>query len=102
VVGIDGRERDFYVRQLHDWKGIAQPASMDPKAMRGFGEVCGSTLARTHARSGDRIAISAYLGGGDVFDRALVEFAERYADRNEQDHRALEQAVREGRVKAAA
>ncbi|MFE4819086.1 DUF2252 domain-containing protein [Streptomyces sp. NPDC056704] len=98
--GIDGGRRDFYVRQLRDWKGIAEPESMVPDGMRAFGELCGATLARAHARSGDRIAIAAYLGGGEVFDRALVTFAERYADQNEQDHRALVDAVRSGRVKA--
>ncbi|MFC1411589.1 DUF2252 domain-containing protein [Streptacidiphilus sp. N1-12] len=100
--GIDGRERDFYVRQLRDWKGIALPALMVPQGMALFGEVCGATLARAHARSGDRIAIAAYLGGGDVFDRAVAEFAESYADQNERDHRALVDAVGSGRVTAAA
>ncbi|MGW2822449.1 DUF2252 domain-containing protein [Streptomyces sp. NPDC001443] len=98
--GIDGRRRDFYVRQLRDWKGAAQPESMVPAGMRAFGELCGATLARAHARSGDRIAIASYLGGGDVFDRALVPFAERYADQNERDHQALLDAVRGGRVTA--
>ncbi|MFD7878855.1 DUF2252 domain-containing protein [Streptomyces sp. NPDC059766] len=98
--GIDGRRRDFYVRQLRDWKGAAQPESMVPAGMRAFGELCGATLARAHARSGDRIAIASYLGGGDAFDRALVPFAERYADQNERDHQALLDAVRSGRVTA--
>ncbi|MCX4987556.1 MULTISPECIES: DUF2252 domain-containing protein [unclassified Streptomyces] len=98
--GIDGRPRDFYVRQLRDWKGIAEPEAMVPSGMRAFGELCGATLARAHARSGDRIAIASYLGGGDVFDRALVPFAEGYADQNEKDHQALVDAVRSGRVKA--
>ncbi|WP_371659764.1 DUF2252 domain-containing protein [Streptomyces sp. NBC_00280] len=100
VTGIDGRQRDFYVRQLRDWKGIAAPQLMTPKDMRAFGELCGATLARAHARSGDRIAIGAYLGGGDVFDRALAVFAERYADQNEHDHQALTDAVHTGRVRA--
>ncbi|KPI31878.1 Protein of unknown function DUF2252 [Actinobacteria bacterium OV450] len=98
--GIDGRERDFYVRQLRDWKGSVEPALMVPRGMRTYGEICAATLARAHARSGDRIAIAAYLGGGDVFDRALVRFAEAYADRNERDHRALADAVAAGRVAA--
>ncbi|MET7885593.1 DUF2252 domain-containing protein [Streptomyces avermitilis] len=102
VDGVDGRRRDFYVRQLRDWKGIAEPEAMVPAGMRTFGELCGATLARAHARSGDRIAIAAYLGGGDVFDRALVTFAERYADQNEKDHQALVDAVRTGRVAAEA
>lgn len=101
VDGIDGRRRDFYVRQLRDWKGIVDPAGMIPTGMRVFGELCGATLARAHARSGDRIAIAAYLGGKDVFDRALVRFAETYADLNEDDHRALGDAVRAGRIAAA-
>ncbi|MFF2773790.1 DUF2252 domain-containing protein [Streptomyces sp. NPDC058052] len=100
VDGIDGKKRDFYVRQLRDWKGIALPETMDPRRMRAFGEVCGFTLARAHARSGDRIAIAAYLGGGDSFDRALATFAEAYADQNERDHQALVDAVAAGRLPA--
>ena len=102
VTGFDRSQRDFYVRQLHDWKGILVPQIMVPNGMRVFGEFSAATLARAHARSGDRIAIAAYLGGGDTFDRALVEFAESYADQNERDHRALVDAARAGRVVAAA
>lgn len=102
VHGIDGRLRDFYVRQLRDWKGIAVPESMSPRRMALFAELCGATLARAHARSGDRIAIAAYLGSGDVFDRALVTFAELYADQNEKDHQALLDAIETGRVTAEA
>ncbi|MFD3655243.1 DUF2252 domain-containing protein [Streptomyces sp. NPDC058620] len=100
VDGIDGKQRDFYVRQLRDWKGIAMPERMQPKDMTAFGEVCGATLARAHARSGDRIAMAAYLGRGDTFDRALTTFAESYADQNERDHQALIDAVRAGRLPA--
>ncbi|MEU7702136.1 DUF2252 domain-containing protein [Streptomyces sp. NPDC015492] len=100
VNGIDGRKRDFYVRQLRDWKGIAVPERMGPGDMRAFGDLCGLTLARAHARSGDRIAIASYLGRGDSFDRALASFAEAYADQNERDHRALVDAVRAGRLPA--
>lgn len=100
VTGIDGRQRDFYVRQLRDWKGIMPTDSMVPVGMRRFAVRCGATLARAHARSGDRIAIAAYLGSGTVFDEALARFAERYADQNERDHQALAEAVREGRVTA--
>ncbi|MFC9247996.1 DUF2252 domain-containing protein [Streptomyces sp. NPDC057136] len=100
VDGIDGRQRDFYVRQLRDWKGIAMPERMRPKDMEAFGELCGVTLARAHARSGDRIAIAAYLGSGEPFDRALAAFAEAYADQNERDHQALVDAVRAGRLPA--
>ncbi|WP_367322115.1 DUF2252 domain-containing protein [Streptomyces sp. HUAS ZL42] len=102
ATGIDGRRRDFYVRQLRDWKGIAVAENMSPNRMGLFGQLCGATLARAHARSGDRIAIAAYLGSGDVFDRALATFAELYADQNEKDHQALVQAVRAGRVRAEA
>ncbi|MET7692823.1 DUF2252 domain-containing protein [Streptomyces sp. NPDC005483] len=102
VEGIDGRRRDFYVRQLRDWKGVAVAEEMVPKGMRTFGALCGATLARAHARSGDRIAIGAYLGGGDSFDRALVTFAELYADQNERDHQALVDAVAAGKLPAEA
>ena len=98
--GIDGQSRDFYVRQLRDWKGIAEPAAMLPEGLRMFGELCGATLARAHARSGDRIAIAAYLGTGDVFDQALARFAEAYADQNERDHQALVHAVDTNQVPA--
>ncbi|MEN2416906.1 DUF2252 domain-containing protein [Streptomyces rimosus] len=101
VEGLDGRQRDFYLRQLRDWKAIPQADTMSPGLMRQFGRLCGTTLARAHARSGDRIAIAAYLGRSDAFDRALAEFAERYADQNERDHRALAEAARTGRVAAA-
>ncbi|MCT9011582.1 DUF2252 domain-containing protein [Streptomyces rhizosphaerihabitans] len=100
VDGIDGKQRDFYIRQLRDWKGIAMPERMQPKDMQAFGELCGVTLARAHARSGDRIAIAAYLGSGEAFDRALATFAEAYADQNERDHQALVDAVRAGRLPA--
>lgn len=100
VTNIDGRPRHFYVRQLRDWKGIAQPETMDPHMMAIFGALCGASLARAHARSSDPIAIGAYLGGGKVFDRALAEFGEAYADQNERDHQALADAVRSNRVSA--
>ncbi|MFG2548381.1 DUF2252 domain-containing protein [Streptomyces sp. NPDC048581] len=100
VTGFDGRERDFYVRQLRDWKGIARPETMDAGTLGLFARLCGASLARSHARSGDPIAIAAYLGRGDGFDRALVEFARSYADQNERDHQALTDAVAEGRVMA--
>ncbi|MFF4055930.1 DUF2252 domain-containing protein [Streptomyces sp. NPDC001668] len=100
VVGLDGNERDFYVRQLRDWKGIARPETMDPGLLGLFARLCGSSLARAHARSGDPIAIAAYLGSGNRFDRALTEFAQSYADQNERDFEALAAAVRSGRVTA--
>ncbi|NUQ97371.1 MAG: DUF2252 domain-containing protein [Streptomyces sp.] len=100
MTGIDGRERDFYVRQLRDWKGIARPETMDPATLALFGRMCGASLARAHARSGDPIAIGSYLGRGDSFDRALARFAQAYADQNERDHRALADAVAAGHVQA--
>ncbi|MFI2425256.1 DUF2252 domain-containing protein, partial [Streptomyces sp. NPDC018955] len=93
AVGLDGRPRDFYVRQLRDWKGIARPETMDPALLRLFARLCGASLARAHARSGDPVAIAAYLGRGDRFDRALAGFAQDYADRNERDFEALREAV---------
>jgi uncharacterized protein (DUF2252 family) len=96
----DGERRDFYVRQLWDWKGSVDIGAMSPSAMTAYGELCGWTLARAHARSGDPIAIAGYLGRGDAFDRALVEFAERYADQTERDHRALVDAIDSGRIQA--
>ncbi|MEU9116646.1 DUF2252 domain-containing protein [Streptomyces sp. NPDC048483] len=100
ATGFDGRQRDFYVRQLRDWKGVVETKIMVPRGMRRFAALCGATLARAHARSGDRFAIAGYLGRGDAFDRALAQFAERYADQNERDHQALVDAVRAGRVTA--
>ena len=96
--GLDGKSHDFYVRQLRDWKFSIDIAAMVPRGMRIYGELCGATLARAHARSGDRIAIAAYLGGSDVFDRAIAEFATAYADQNERDHQALLAAIASGRL----
>jgi hypothetical protein len=98
--GLDGQQRDFYVRQLRDWKFSVDIETMIPRGMRLYGELCGWTLARAHARSGDRIAIAAYLGGSDVFDRAITEFAAAYADQNERDHKSLLAAVASGRIAA--
>jgi uncharacterized protein (DUF2252 family) len=98
--GVDGTPRDFYVRQLRDWKFALDIAAMPAAAMRAYGEACGWTLARAHARSGDRIAIAAYLGSSDVFDRALARFAAAYADQNERDHQALADAAASGRITA--
>ena len=98
--GLDGRSRDFYVRQLRDWKFSVDIENILPAGMRLYGELCGWTLARAHARSGDRIAIAAYLGGSDVFDRAIAQFAVAYADQNERDHQALVDAVASGRLTA--
>ena len=100
ATGIDGKRRDLYVRQLWDWKASADIDAMAPGEMRGYGEMCGWTLARAHARSGDRVAIAAYLGSGDVFDNAMADFAEAYADQNERDFAALASAVKAGRIAA--
>jgi uncharacterized protein (DUF2252 family) len=99
-VGLDNKARDFYVRQLRDWKLSLDIESMVPRGMRMYGELCGWTLARAHARSGDRIAIAAYLGGSDVFDKAIAEFAATYADQNERDYDGLVGAVASGRIAA--
>jgi uncharacterized protein (DUF2252 family) len=98
--GQDGQERDFYGRQLKDWKGSAEIEQMLPSGMTAYGRLCGWTLARAHARSGDRIAIAAYLGKGTSFDRALVEFSRAYAEQNERDYRALAAAVKAGEIVA--
>jgi uncharacterized protein (DUF2252 family) len=97
---LDGTVRDFYVRQLWDQKGSALVDVMNPKAMTVYAELCGRTLAKAHARSGDAIAIASYLGSGDSFDRALASFAESYADQNERDYRTLQAAVESGRIAA--
>jgi uncharacterized protein (DUF2252 family) len=95
---LDGAERDFFVRQLWDWKTSVDLDTILPEGLALYGEICGFLLARAHARSGDRIAIGSYLGKGDTFDRALAEFAAAYADQNERDHAALRLAADEGRI----
>ncbi|MGD0937749.1 MAG: DUF2252 domain-containing protein [Streptosporangiaceae bacterium] len=100
AAGLDGKQRDFYVRQLRDWKFSVDIDAMVQSGMRVYGELCGWTLARAHARSGDGIAIAAYLGGSDVFDQAITEFADAYADQNERDHDAVIEAVKSGRIVA--
>jgi hypothetical protein len=102
TTGLDGQYRDFYVRQLRDWKFSFPIEAMVPAGLRTYAEVCGGTLARAHARSGDRIALAAYLGGSDVFDRAIADFATAYADQNQRDYDALAQAAASGRVSAEA
>ena len=99
-VGLDELHRDFYVRQLRDGKGSLDVATMVPDGLRVYGEMCAWTLARAHARSGDRVAIAAYLGAGRVFDNALVAFATEYADQNALDHASLVAAIDSGRITA--
>jgi len=96
--GLDNRTRDFYGRQLKDWKGSAEIERMSPQSLAVYGRMCGWTLARAHARSGDRIAIASYLGRSATFDRAIAEFARAYADQNERDFAALGQAAKTGRI----
>jgi uncharacterized protein (DUF2252 family) len=100
VPDLDGRARDFHVRQLRDWKGSADLEAMLPEGMLAYGEICGWTLARAHARSGDRIAMASYLGGSSAFEVAVHEFARSYADQNERDHRSLVEAIAGGRISA--
>ena len=98
--GLDGKSRDYYARQLWDWKLSADVEKMPPNELVIYGEMCGWTLARAHARSGDRIAIGAYLGKNESFDQAIAEFAVAYADQNQRDYEALVDAVKAKRVKA--
>ena len=100
ITSPEGAKLDFYMRQLWDNKGSAIIEGMKPYELAGYAEICGRTLARGHARSGDAVTIGAYLGSGDAMDRALADFAERYADQNELDYAAVSTAVKTGRVKA--
>jgi uncharacterized protein (DUF2252 family) len=96
--GVEGVQRDFYIRQLWDGKGSAIVEAMDPTALTMYGQICGWTLARAHSRSGDSAAVASYLGSGDSFDRAMATFAETYADQNEADYAALRDAADAGRI----
>ena len=102
TVGPDGVEQDYYMRQLWDWKASPDVDTMAPEIMAVYGQICGWTLARAHARSGDRVAISAYLGDDDTFDRAIADFSRLYADQNELDHQALVSAIASDQVAAEA
>jgi uncharacterized protein (DUF2252 family) len=96
--GYDGIKRDFYVRQLWDAKASALVDLMDARTLALYAKLCGQTLARAHARSGDAVAISSYLGSSDTFDRAIAAFAEAYADQNDKDYEALKAAADSGRI----
>ena len=100
VKDIDGQRRDYYIRQLHDWKGSAHVDTLRVPAAIRYARMCGATLARAHARSGDWIAIAAYLGKSDRFERAIADFATAYADQNERDFEELVRAVRSGQISA--
>jgi uncharacterized protein (DUF2252 family) len=100
IKGLDGVTRDYYVRQFHDWKGGAEVDNLQAPGAVFYARICGATLARAHARWGDRIAIASYLGGGDSFDRAIADFSAAYADQNERDYRAFAAAVSSGRLTA--
>ncbi len=99
-VGLDGRERDFYIRQLWDWKASIDLSTMSESGLHAYTRACGWSMARAHARSGDRLAIAAYLGSGEGFDRAIARFSQAYADQNERDHDRLAEAVAAGEVAA--
>ena len=99
--GDGGLQRAFYLRQLHDWKGSIDPEVMVPNGAMLYARICGETLARAHARTGDRVEIAAYLGKSAVFDEAIADFAETYADQNDTDYRAFTHAIKSGRLEAA-
>ena len=99
-IGMDGVERDFYVRQLRDGKGSVDVATLDAAGLAVYGGICAWTLARAHARAGDPVAIAAYLGSGRQFDDAIAAYAVAYADQNEKDHQALLDAIDSGRITA--
>jgi len=100
ATGPDNMDRDFYVRQLKDWKFSFPIELMVPSGMAIYAGICGWTLARAHARSGDRVALAAYLGGSDRFDQVIADFAETYADQNERDYAAFQAAVKDGKAEA--
>lgn len=100
LAGFDGREHDFYVRQLWDGKASIEVANLTARGLAAYGEACGWTLARAHARSGDRVALAAYLDDGDTFDEAITAFSAAYADTNEHDHAVLAAAAKNGVVSA--
>jgi hypothetical protein len=98
IRGLDGVTRDYYVRQFHDWKGGVNVDNLEVHGATFYARLCAAALARAHARWGDRIAISSYLGKGDIFDKALADFSARYADQNERDYDAFTAAAKSGRL----
>ena len=102
VKGADGKQRDYYFRQFRDWKGSIEITGLRPKGLAVYAGMCGWTLARAHARSGDRIAIASYMGKSDAFDRAVADFSIAYADQNERDYQAMQTAIEQGRLTAEA
>ena len=102
LMAWDGREHEYYVRQLWDGKASIDVARLTPKGLSAYGEMCGWTLARGHARSGDRIALAGYLGEDQAFDRAIASFASAYAETNEADHQRLLEAIADQRIPAEA
>ncbi len=98
--GLDGAVHDYYVRQLQDWKGSIDTDAMVPQGLEAYGKLCALTLARAHARSGDRFAMAAYLGNSDTFEKALAKFSESYADQNERDYEAFAASCKSGRLHA--
>jgi uncharacterized protein (DUF2252 family) len=102
IKGLEGTTSDYYIRQLHDWKGGAEVEKLLVSGAILYSRICGATLARAHARWGDRIAISSYLGKGEVFDRAIAKFSAAYGDQNERDYDAFVKATKSGRIIARA
>jgi len=100
IRGLDGQVRDYYVRQLHDWKGSTDVEELGVGGATTYARICGATLARAHARWGDRIAISSYLGRSDSYDRAMAAFASAYADQNQRDYDRFVEAIGMGRIEA--
>jgi uncharacterized protein (DUF2252 family) len=98
ATGADGIDRDYYVRQLKDWKFSVPIELMKPPGLTLYARLCGWTLARAHARSGDRIALAAYLGASTKFDEAIADFAEKYADQNDADYTVFQAAAKAGTV----
>ncbi len=99
-LGLDGKEHDFYLRQLWDWKASVDLSTMSESGLHAYTRACGWSMARAHARSGDRLAIAAYLGPGAKFDQAIARFSSAYADQNELDHQRLADAVAAGEIAA--